>query len=158
MSKQTWVCDTCGEIIEKVGDGWVEWLSPAKGEEKGRGKGLRLVHHKPASPRNPSGSCQYDMHTEFKKDFLLKDMPLSHFLGANGLMVLLSLLPEGELPKEDVLEMIKRLHIPGYEHARLCFDEAIHEGVFEPNTLPGYYWQSDIQATLEYVKRRQGEE
>lgn len=59
------------------------------------------------------------------------------------------------IPQEDVLEMIKRLHIPGYEHARLHFDEAIADGVFEPNRRPGYCRRDDIVAVLNVLARRQ---
>lgn len=143
---QTWICDVCGEPITSARDGWVEWLSNRAG-----GKGLRLVHHKPASPR---GSCQYDSRSDaYGQGFTLSDLPLDEFLGPDGLMLLLSMLAEGELPKEEVLEMAKRLHIPGYEHARHHFARAISEGAFEPNMPEGYYWQSDIQATLDFVAR-----
>jgi hypothetical protein len=67
-------------------------------------------------------------------------------------MHLLSFLARDELPKDEVLEMIKRLHVPGYEHARLHFDRAIREGVFEPNMPDGYYWQSNIRAVLEFLE------
>ena len=69
-------------------------------------------------------------------------------------MRLLQMLGEEDHPKEDVLEMIKRLHIPGYEAARGHFDEAISEGYFEPNTPEGYYHQSEIEATLAFIKDR----
>ncbi|XHR31043.1 MAG: hypothetical protein ACFUZC_10870 [Chthoniobacteraceae bacterium] len=48
--------------------------------------------------------------------------------------------------------MIKRLHIHGYEHARLHFDEAIANGVFEPNTALGYHPQEDIKAVLDWLE------
>ena len=70
---------------------------------------------------------------------MVLDLPLDSFLGSDGLMSLLALVAEHRVKSTEVLEMIKRLHIPGYEHTRLHFDEAISEGVFEPNTVPGYY-------------------
>jgi hypothetical protein len=42
-------------------------------------------------------------------------------------MRLLALIAEERAPTNDILEMIKRLHIRGYEQARLHFDEAIAE-------------------------------
>ncbi|VEG89833.1 Uncharacterised protein [Legionella spiritensis] len=74
------------------------------------------------------------------------------FLGADGLMQLLILLSEQRLPQDQVLEMIKRLHIPGYEHARRYFNEAIDHLVFEPNTPPGFYLQHNIDAVLEWSR------
>lgn len=150
-SKPPWYCDACGEKIENVEDGWVEWLITLDPEitdeperfRRRRGEGLRLVHHRTTNPR-----CAYQERGG------LQDMPLGHFLGANGLMALLSFLDEKLIPQEEILELIKRLHIPGYEQARRYFDEAISEGVFEPNTRPGFYWQSDIESVLRFVDKR----
>jgi hypothetical protein len=154
VNEKTWVCDTCGEAIQRVENGWVEWLVKDNGNRKFVGHGLRLVHHQPASPRDPRGSCQYDGDKEFLNDgSTINDNALGSFLGADGLMELLSFLADDKIAKDEVLEMIKRLHIPGYEHARFRFDEAISRGVFEPNTMPGYYWQSDIDAVLRFIEQ-----
>lgn len=140
-----WICDTCGNTVEKAEDGWVEWLTKVGVEKL---KGLRLVHH------TGGNHCQYDGQAEFKRDgYIISDQPLSAFLGADGLMLLLLMLSEEELPKEDVIEMTKRLHIPGYEHARRHIKRAIAEGVFEPNMGVGFYWQKDIAATLKFVEQ-----
>ena len=143
IEAKMWTCDTCKQQISKTEDGWVEWLMN-KGE--GKGKGLRIVHYKPASPLLPEGSCQYAERNY--PDSVLYDLPLEQFLGPDGLMTLLSFLADSKLPKEEILETIKRLHVPGYEEARPYFNIAISEGVFEPNTAPGYYLQSNIQAVI----------
>lgn len=145
MSTHGWICDTCGQTIEKVEDGWVEWLTHAG---KNAQKSLRLVHH------IGGNHCQYDGQTEFKRDgSIISDQPLSAFVGHDGLMFLLLMLSEGEMPKEEVIEMTKRLHIPGYEHARRHFKHAIAEGVIEPNMGVDFYWQNDIEATLKFVEQ-----
>jgi hypothetical protein len=54
------------------------------------------------------------------------------------------------MPKDEALELIKRLHIPGYEQARLHFERAISEGVIERQYPPGYYNQSEIEAVLRF--------
>ncbi len=155
MSKfEGWFCDTCGNIIKKTEDGWVERIvfEDLAGNLKGRN--LRLVHNKSSSPRKSEHGCQFDGNYEFRKDRGgIHDLPLKNFLGPDGLMLLLSLVAENRLPIQEVLEMIKRLHIPVYEHARFHFDRAISEGVFEPNTLKGYYWQPDINAILKYIEK-----
>ncbi len=69
-------------------------------------------------------------------------------------MELLLFIARGELPTPEVLEMIKRPRIPGYEHARLHFKDALAAGAFEPNTPEGYYTQSDISAILEFIRRQ----
>ena len=80
-------------------------------------------------------------------------MPLDNYVGPDGLMDLLAFLYDKDFKDDtEVLEMIKRLHVPGYEHAFRHFDAAIAAGVFEPNTAPGYYSQRDIKAVLEWLK------
>jgi hypothetical protein len=151
----TWICDNCGELIQRAEDGWVEWLSTHNEHGNSHGRGLRLVHHLPASPHH---SCQYDEDEEFRRDgSILMALPLEQFLGPDGLMLLLSKLARDELPKDEVLEMIKRLHIPGYEHARQHFQRAIADGVFEPNMPDGYYWQSNIDAVLRFLEREENQ-
>jgi hypothetical protein len=58
MTPKSWICDTCGGMIEKADDGWVEWLVRQSGP-KWIGRGLRLVHSFPASPRGSAAKCQY---------------------------------------------------------------------------------------------------
>jgi hypothetical protein len=82
------------------------------------------------------------------------DTHLVSFLGPDGLMRLLAMIAEEEVPISEGFEMLKRLHIPGYEHTRLHFEEAIRDGVFELNTDPGYYWQADIRAVDQWLKKK----
>lgn len=154
-----WICDVCGGIIARAEDGWVEWLeTPVPGmESKSKGNGLRLVHHVPASPRNNMREmgCQYDGNAEFKKNrALVSDLSLTDFVGADGLMNLLEMAHKEEVPKHEALEMVKRLHIPGYEHVRHYFSEAISDGVYEPNRTEGYPFQYQISAIKKWLKLR----
>ena len=149
-----WICDTCGEVIERAEYGWVQWLSGRVGDKR-VARDLQLVHQMPASPRKGMESgCQFDQRAEFSRDrFTISDSHLMHFLGDDGLMTLLAMLMEERLPRAQVVEMIERLHIPGYEHARFHFDQAIAEGVFEPNTLKDFYWQSNIKAVNNWAEK-----
>lgn len=108
------------------------------------------------SPRGRAG-CQYNEETRNSNE-LVKDLDLESFLGADGLMQLLALIYDQEVPTEEVLEMIKRLHIPGYEEARLHFKSAIAAGEYEPNTAPGYPFQFQIAGVLEFARSRQSDE
>jgi hypothetical protein len=145
MAKPTgWVCDRCGEAIRAAKDGWVEWFE-FMGDRCGQG--LRLVHHCSASPLGEEPGCQY-ADGEWPEDGVLHDLPLEYFLGPNGLMHLVYKLGEGRLPKDEVLEMIKRLFVPGYEHARLHLEEAAHLGLTDPENHPGYPDACDIEAVL----------
>lgn len=150
-----WTCDTCGQVIKSVEDGWVEWIEFARPDGTYLGRDLRLVHHAPASPRKPRGSCQFDQHAESRRDRgTVHDLSLDEFVGTDGLISLLEMISEGRVPTEEVLTLIQRLHVPGYEQARHHFAEAIREGVFEPNTKPGYYTVADIAKGLKWVRER----
>lgn len=158
-----WNCDTCGKPINAVDDGWVEWLSrPIAGEEYKRDDhSLRLVHQKHASPTdNREHACYHNEDKWYAQDgSMVSDLPLASFLGPDGLMTLLEFLSDKRFLEQDqVIEMIKRLHIPGYEQARHSFDAAIYDGVFEPNTKPGFYRQESIEATLRWKEERASED
>ncbi|HYO71696.1 MAG TPA: hypothetical protein VEU33_37025 [Archangium sp.] len=144
-----WYCDTCGQAIRHSRDGWVEWLIRKDGSHR-LGRGFRLVHHQPASPL-PAG-CQYDRDEEYRRDqSSISDVSLEEFLGHDGLTYLLEVLSRDQLPQEQVVEMIKRLHTPGYERARFHVQAAISEGVIEPNMAPGFYSQGDIARVLDWA-------
>jgi hypothetical protein len=137
-----WRCDSCSELITSIESGWVEWLAGADEHGKNRIKGLRLVH----------SYCRYDDRREFRKDHsLVEGLPLERFVGPDGLMLLLSLIAEGEMPTPDLLELVKRLHIPGYEQTRDLFSEAILGGAVAPLIGEGFYLQSEIRELLTWA-------
>jgi hypothetical protein len=149
-----WICDVCHEPILTAEQGYVEW-STAREITSGESGGgdLRLVHRKDFSPLTGSKyGCQFDDRALYEAGYSVRSLPLDRFRGPDGLMMLLRLLYENEVPQNQVLEMTKRLHIPGYEHARLYFEEAISAGAFEPNTPPGYHHQYQIDDTLRYAE------
>lgn len=152
MKKPTWICDACGQEIEDAEHGWVEWLTEPGGGDR-QSHGLRLVHQERFSPRRPDSLCYYNEKKNPHSG--AGDLPLTSFLGPDGLMLLLSFLHDKEFREdEEVLEMIKRLHVPSYEHAFRHIEDAVAEGVFEPNTAPLYCHQDDIKAVLEWAKNR----
>ena len=104
-----------------------------------------------------SGSgCQFDGNAEYEVDGgVVNDSEFAGFLGPDGLMRMLSKLDEALLPNGEVLELIKRLHVDGYEHARLHLAEAIAQGVFEPSSRRGFYPTSSINAVLEWLEKRE---
>lgn len=143
-----WRCITCGGLVTRIEDGWVEWLV---GEEDAQGnstvKGLRLVH------RNISETkCQYDFRRVFQEDhYIVEGLPLARFVGTDGLMLLLSMLASNEIPRGDVLELTKRVQIPGYEQAREVFVKASEGEIVRPAIADRYYLQSEIQALLRWA-------
>jgi hypothetical protein len=154
-----WTCDTCGEKIISPEEGLIEWHS--FDDEKGihRCRNLRLVHEFAASPlrkmKLKRRGCAFDLHEEFcKTEGTITDQPLAKFLGPEGLMYLLSFIAEGEFPVAEILKMIKRLHIPGYELARDYFRAAVSAGVIEPCTTEDYYDQRNINAVLKWLEEK----
>ena len=147
-----WKCATCGKLITKIEDGWVEWLAGEDKQGHAKLSGLRLVHRIIASPEGDKWrGCQYDKRYEFKKgQKVVEGLSLGRFVGPDGLMLLLSLIAENELPTQEVLELAKRVQIPGYEQARDLFQEAILQGIIEPSIGTGFYLQSEIQALLQW--------
>lgn len=148
-----WQCDSCGALIRTLEDGRVEWLCEGGDEEPVKITGLRLVHARASSPRTfaPYG-CEYDPGQEFRRNrSLVEGLPLSAFSGPDGLVLMLSMLAQGEYPADQLIELVKRLLVPGYEEARDLFARAIREEVVFPAIAPGYYLQSEIRDVLQWV-------
>ena len=141
-----WYCDSCGEFFDDIKVGWLEWMTPGDHPLPYDGPLMRIVHN-----FGRRVSCQFDDNQVYKMGYRLADNHLEEFIGADGLISLLSFSQMYKLPFEELAEMIKRLHVPGYERARRGFAAAIAEGEFEPNTPEGYYHMSDIRATLEFM-------
>ncbi|HZP64641.1 MAG TPA: hypothetical protein VFB28_14600 [Terriglobales bacterium] len=132
----------------------MEWLAGEDERANTKIKGLHLVHDHQASPRpQKEHGCQYDERREFRTDrSIVEGLSLERFVGPDGLMLLLSFLAAGEMPKDAVLELTKRVQIPGYEQTRELFDAAIHNGVVKPSISTGYYLQWEIQALLDEIQ------
>lgn len=139
-----WRCGSCHELITSVEGGWVEWLATESQQGDVVLRGLRVVHRFTKSRR-----CRYDFRREFQQDgSIVEGLPLERFVGPDGLMLLLSFLAAGQMPKDDVLELAKRVQIPGYEQAREFLQDAQHEARITPAIADGYYLQLEIQELL----------
>ncbi|GEA17755.1 hypothetical protein [Moorella sp. E306M] len=125
-----WICDTCGEVIQKPEDGYVQFHQ----DENGNYDDFIIVHHYSASPlkgKFEKGCYRYDL-----------DLDLKHFLGEKGLVRLLSLIDVGQHinPKLDKprasnirkwVNFVRRLQTPYYEEARLYWELAEQDGFFD---------------------------
>ena len=134
----------------------MEWLAAEDSRGTTTLKGLRLVHG-PAKRSGVPGECgcRYDGRREFRNDrSIVEGLPPERFVGPDGLTLLLAFLAEDELPKEDVLELAKRVQIPGYEQTRELFQEVISRGTVAPVIRRGYYLQFEIQALFRWVRQR----
>ena len=148
-----WKCSSCGELITRIEDGCVEWLASEGPKGTTRVKGMRLVHSLASSPRSEDrGGCQYDYRREFRKDrSIVEGLALESFVGVDGLMLLLSFIAANEMPEDEILELAKRVQIPGYEQTRELFHEATEQGVVAPSLREGYYLQSEIRALQQWA-------
>lgn len=154
--EQGWICDNCGGLISDVDEGWVEWIVYTDESGNPKGRDLRLVHHNAIDRENTK--CQFYSARESAKDGgFINDGPLQWFLGPDGLTALLTMITDDELPKEMVIEMICRLHVPGHERARAFMDEAIDDGIISLDRPRGLYSQSQIQTVLEWYDNAEDE-
>jgi hypothetical protein len=118
---QQWICDECGEVIAKPEDGWLEWFESVHYHIAPHG--FRIVHHYNASP---IGGCYYTDRRRHS-DILLSNNHLDDFLGQEGLDYLLGFMASPwRRPANPAafIDIIRRLHIAGYEEARLAPDQA----------------------------------
>ena len=123
-----------------VRDGWVEWLASEDDTGATFLNGLRLVHRE---------CCRYDVRTVFRvRRSVVEGLCLERFIGPDGLILLLSLLAAGELPTADVIELAKRVQIPGYELARNLVGGENLPQLLLPSLGDGCYLQSEIDELL----------
>jgi hypothetical protein len=151
-----WRCDSCGGPVSGLEAGWVEWLAAEDIEGTPIVSGLRLVHRANTSPRwrEPHG-CQYNARDEFRKNRgTVEGLALDRFAGADGLMLLLSMMTERELPSQELIELTKRVQIPGYEAAHELFHDAVSQGVIAPSISSGFYLQCEIWDVLKWARCR----
>ena len=142
-----WQCDFCARLITSVCDGWVEWLASQDDTGATIVNGLRLVHRE---------SCRYDARAVFRnRRSVVEGLCLERFMGPDGLTLLLSLLAVGELPTVELIELAKRVQIPGYELARNLVGEESLPRVLRPSLGHGCYLQSEIDEVLNRALKNQ---
>ncbi len=135
-----WRCGSCARLITSVSDGWVEWLASESDTGATILNGLRLVHRE---------SCRYDARTVFRSGrSVVEGLCLERFIGPDGLILLLSLVAAGELPTVEVIELAKRVQIPGYELARNLVAGGNLPQLVLPSLGHGCYLQSEINEVL----------
>jgi hypothetical protein len=131
-----WHCASCPELITSVSDGWVEWLASEDDSGATILSGLRLVHGK---------SCPYDVRTVFRNDrSVVEGLSLECFVGPDDLTLLLSFLAAGELPTADVIQLARRVQIPGYELACNLVGQRNLPDVLPALLGHGCYLQSEL--------------
>ncbi len=151
-----WRCDSCGQLVPDLQAGWVEWLAAEDSRGKPKVSNLRLVHRSNTSARSPEPyGCRYNPRDEFRKNRgIVEGLALDRLAGPDGLMLLLSMVAERELPLQDLMELAKRMQIPGYEAAYELVHDAVGEGVIAPCISSGFYLQCEIWDVLKWAKCR----
>jgi hypothetical protein len=162
---KSWICDECGELVRDERDGFVEWLSgysfpegSTESDQEGP-HGFRIVHVTSASPRAPHGGECYRYSASPQRN----DLPLREFLGAHGLVVLLSKVDVGSFhdpdrrtrPAKDLREwatLVRRLHLPYYEEARLYFDRAESDGFWDGANEIYVYMPANLRGLIEHYE------
>ena len=140
-----WYCDSCGEVISKPEDGWLEWYTDVK--EFNNGKGYRIVHHE--------DHCMYDQHVMYKQKKSVSDMHLDYYMGPDGLVNLLSYIDFDRVEKNsELVDIIRRLHVPYYEEARKYHPIAEAEGFFSGENEASRYLQNTSKHILKNFKQR----
>jgi hypothetical protein len=69
-------------------------------------------------------------------------------------MLLLSMIAERELPPQELIELAKRVQIPGYEAVCEMVHDAVSEGVITLSISVGSYLKCEIWEVLEWAKYR----
>jgi hypothetical protein len=69
-------------------------------------------------------------------------------------MLLRSMIAERELPAQELIELTKRVQIPGHEAAHELVHDAVSEGVIAPSISSGFYLQCEIWDVLKWAKYR----
>jgi hypothetical protein len=163
-----WYCDSCGEVIEKAEEGWLEWICREDGE-KWFSQNFNIVHHAAYSPRKPHDTCY--QHTRSSKHIpgtLVMDDYLNRVVGDSGeytLPFLLFLIDAGPFretiyqgPKvcdlREWVELTRRLTLPYYEEARQYMSRADADGLFDGYPEPLIYDPKTLQSVLSKYSSR----
>ena len=151
-----WRCDSCGQLVLDLQAGWVEWLAAEDTRGKPKVSGLRLVHRRNIGSRSlePYG-CRYNPRDEFRKNRgIVEGLALDRFAGPDGLMLLLSMIAERDLPTQELIELAKRVQIPSYEAVHELVHDAVCKGVIAPSISPGFYLQCELWDVLKWANYR----
>ena len=141
---EQWVCDECGQMIDEAEDGWLEWKTYRSGGAKYGD--FRIVHNTAGSPRYPYGDC-------YRRSYVFGSH-LKRYCGLDGLARLLAMFQLVEKPDE-IVEIIRRLHIPHYEEARLYWERAKEDGFFAGTSADAVwpYLPDTLKALIELYDR-----
>jgi hypothetical protein len=153
LSLGPWRCDICGQLISQPDQGTLLWLSRSNNGRR-VGRDLRIVHRMTASPLGGPSRCYPNERHELEADgSTISDVTIDRMQGPDGLVRLLSMIEDGEIPSKQVTRMIMRLFVPGYEQAKPYFQKAIDTGVVERSLPDDYFIQSQLRRIVSNIPR-----
>lgn len=148
-----WICDTCGEVIEKPEEGYVQFIDS---DNDGEYDDFIIVHHSAYSPLKGKNKC-------YRNGYV--DLDLPSFLGADGLSRLIGLVDPGEFYYPDFptpktsnfrkwITLVRRLQTPYYEEARLYFEQAKADGWLDGMSEDAPYKEAFLQQIIQKYRHR----
>jgi hypothetical protein len=144
-----WVCDTCGELIKKPEEGYVQFHRKSDGTYDD----FIIVHHKLSSPYKGTKKGCYKYNS---------DCDLTEFLGDHGTIQLLTFIDIGpyhmpEFKSRTVnyrkwVDFFYRLQLPYYEEARRYWNRASADGYFGNINEVAIYQPKYLKEMIEHYK------
>lgn len=133
------VCDTCGKVINRPEDAWIEWLCQAHPKTGTHlSHKFRIVHHYPASPITYIHGCYKYTNNPDKADNHLTDFLDMYLLGLDVWKM------------KEFKFLMQRLTVPYFEEARFYFDYAIDDPEFDAGMFP----EGGNEAGFKYIVDR----
>jgi hypothetical protein len=127
------ICDACKNVIEVPEKGWLEWITDPGTR---MAHSFHIVHHFPASPKEGQVRCYLHHDAQGRSD-----EPLASVMSSLIPNLLMHLdvgayhNPNYVGPRvgdmRNYVEIFRRLTIPYYEEARLCWEDGIEGGDFD---------------------------
>ena len=139
-------CDDCKCPITDHGDGELAWARDDEGRTR-----VRVVHAPYACPRWKDLVDCLPRHVRERGT-----AGLDRYVGYFGLLELLEEIEAGEFPQDVGLELIRRLHVRGYEQYRLGRREMIADG--DGEGFPAKPDASALRKFLRLSKETSGDE
>lgn len=160
---EQFICDTCGDIIEKPSDGMLEWIDYDNDETNSHEvHSFRIVHHSGASRKRNGSNISCFKHVDWKGS----SQDLCDYLHPDNKMArILSFLDEGIHEKtysgcpitdmKNYVNTVRRLTIPYFEEAILYWDDAKNDGYFaEVNSVEVYELNTLKALIVRYSPKR----
>lgn len=150
------ICDHCGQVIEKPEEGFVEWETRRDSSGIFIQSGFKIVHHYAYSPKKDSSDsgCYHHDKSEFRSD-----NHLEYFLGEGKMAQLFYFLDFGEPFSADIrtkvkdmreyVDFVKRLTIPYYEEARKYMAQAEQDGLYSDCSPTSLYTPSKLKSIVQ---------